>query len=74
MLADPVPARFCRLITLTIGRFIDHASVTDPARNPAVIATRSVPNTPPELRQRKLLSDCQPLDSQAVNPTRDAPV
>jgi hypothetical protein len=52
----------------------DSPSVNDPSSAPAVTTTRSVPNTPPELRQRTLLSDSQPLVSHAVAPTRDAPV
>ena len=53
----------------------ERPSVTDPTSAPAVIATRIVPNTPPELKHLKLLSDSQPLASHAVvDPTRDAPL
>jgi hypothetical protein len=52
----------------------DRPSVADPARAPAVTTTRSVPNDPPELLQRMLLSDTHSLAAQAVTPTRDAPV
>jgi hypothetical protein len=38
-LADPVPARFCRRITLTIGMSADQASVKDRTFSPTVTAT-----------------------------------
>ena len=35
-LADPVPARFKRVVMLRLGSSIDHTSVTVPTRSPAV--------------------------------------
>ena len=43
---DPVPARFCRRITLSTAISTDHACVTLPDLSPAVITTRRVPRTP----------------------------
>merc|ERR1712091_27024 len=45
--ADPVPARFCRRITLKAPTSADHPCVTlPPPRSPTVITSRRVPRAP----------------------------
>jgi hypothetical protein len=75
MLTDPVLGTLLRTkVASRAGVSYERPSVTDPTRVTAVTATRIVPKTPPELRHLMLLSDSQPLNSHAVDPTRDAPV
>jgi hypothetical protein len=71
-LAEPVPARFMRVVMLSIGVSIDHASVTVPTRSPTVNIIRRVPRTPCDVRQRRDDSDHHSVDSHAVSMIRMA--
>jgi hypothetical protein len=73
-LADPVPARFRRVVMLSIGVSIDHASVTVPTRSPVVNIIRRVPRTPCDVRQCTNVSDHHSVDSHAVSVNRTASV
>jgi hypothetical protein len=73
-LADPVPARFRRVVKLRLGSSIDHASVTVPTRSPAVNIIRRVPLTPCDDRQWTDVSDHHSVDSHAVSMIRIASV
>ncbi len=44
--ADPVPAPFCRRITLNAPTSTDHPCVLLPPRSPTVTTTRRVPRAP----------------------------
>ena len=67
---DPVPARFCRRITLTPPTSSDHPCVTLPPRPPAVITTRRLPLAPYPARHLTDVSDSHPVASHPVFPTR----
>jgi hypothetical protein len=73
-LADPVPARFTRVVMLRLGSSIDHASVTVPARSPVVNIILCVPRTPWLVRQRTDDSDHHSVDSHIVSMIRIASV
>jgi hypothetical protein len=73
-LADPVPARFTRVVILRLGISIDHASVTLPTRCPVVNIIRRVPRPPFDVRHRTDDSDHHSIDSHAVSMIRIASV
>jgi hypothetical protein len=73
-LEDPVAARLLCLAALSDGVSTERTSVMLPARWPAVTADRRLPPTPSTARHVTDVSDSQELPSQAVYPTRIAPV
>jgi len=72
--AEPVPARFCRRITLNDLKSIDHACVTLPVRSPAVITTRREPQPSCVTRHLTDVSDSHSVASHPVCPSRARPV
>ena len=66
--ADPVPAPFCRRITLNAPTSTDHPCVLLPPRSPTGITTRCVPRAPCVIPHLTDVSDSHPVASHPVCP------
>jgi hypothetical protein len=71
-LADPVPARFVGMLTLTTGMSYDTPKLKLPARTPAVTTTTWLCLTPLGPLQSTELSDTHTEASHPLEPTRPA--
>jgi hypothetical protein len=71
---NPVPAPFCRRITLNAPTSTDHPCVLLPPRSPTVITTHLVPCAPCVTLHLTDVSDTHPVASHPVYPPRARPV
>ncbi len=72
--AEPVPARFCRRITLNAPTSTDHPCVLLPPRSPTVITIRRVPQAPCVTLHLTDVSDSHTVASHPVCSPRARPV